>query len=123
VIDLFVYLAGYTVAVFSGGRFVQWALEQTLSVEDLQTIESFRNRGLREGGKLIGWLERFLFLSFLLAGQYSALGFVMATKGIVRYGEIKEAKDQKVAEYVLIGTMLSVAWTLAVFALVRGLVR
>jgi hypothetical protein len=113
----------YVAAVFGGGRFVQWSLERALSRADLETIDGFRASGLTEGGKLIGWLERFLFLSFLLAGNYSALGFVMATKGIVRYGEIKEAKDQKVAEYVLVGTMLSVAWTLFVFTCLRAAVK
>jgi hypoxanthine phosphoribosyltransferase len=43
----------------------------------------------------------------------------LAAKGVARYGEIKEAKNQKVAEYVLIGTMISLGWTIVVFAGVR----
>jgi len=41
-----------------------------------------------------------------------AIGLILAAKGLIRYGEIRDAKDQKVAEYVLIGTMLSLLWAL-----------
>jgi len=116
---LVIELLGYALAIFGGGLVVERVLRVTLSSDDLESIQAFRKQGLRDGGRLIEWLERFLFFSFLLNGQYSAVGFVLAAKGVVRYGEIKEAKDQKVAEYVLIGTMISLSWTMAVFAAVR----
>lgn len=119
--DLLATALGYLVAVFGGGFAVERVLGATLAAEDLESIQVFRRQGLRDGGRLIGWLERFLFFSFLLNGQYAAVGFVLAAKGVVRYGEIKEAKDQKVAEYVLIGTMISLSWTMAVFGVVRWL--
>lgn len=58
---------------------------------------------------MIGWLERFLVLTFVLAGSHAAIGLVLA------------AKDQKVAEYVLIGTMLSRSWAVLVGSLVLWL--
>lgn len=114
--DCILTLAGYALAVLGGSSIIEWVLRHMLAPDDLDSIAAFRERGLRNGGRLIGWLERFLFFSFLLAGQYAAVGFVLAAKGVARYGEIKEAKDQKVAEYVLIGTMISLAWTISVFA-------
>jgi hypothetical protein len=120
-IDVLATLLGYVAAVFGGGIAVERVLGATLADDDLDSIQAFRKQGLRDGGRLIGWLERFLFYSFLLNGQYAAVGFVLAAKGVARYGEIKEAKDQKVAEYVLIGTMISLSWTLAVFGAVQWL--
>ena len=109
-------LAALAVAVFGGGIVVDRLLRALLAPQDLDSIAAFRSQGLRNGGRLIGWLERFLFFAFLLQAQYAAVGFVLAAKGVARYGEIKEAKDQKVAEYELIGTMISLAWTIAVYA-------
>ena len=120
-IDSATTLLGYVIAVFGGGMAVERLMRATLSPDDLESIQAFRKQGLRDGGRLIGWLERFLFFTFLLNGQYAAVGFVLAAKGVARYGEIKEAKDQKIAEYVLIGTMISLSWTLAVFGAVRWL--
>ena len=117
-IEDFVVLAGGAIAVFGGGGIVERVLRSMLAPDDLASIAAFRSQGLRDGGRLIGWLERFLFFVFLLEGQYAAVGFVLAAKGVARYGEIKETRHQKIAEYVLIGTMISLAWTLAVFAIV-----
>lgn len=115
-------LAGYLLGVLGGGAFVEWALTRLLAPEDMADVEAFRSRGLRGGGRIIGWLERFLFVTFVLSGSYAALGLVLAAKGVVRFGEVKEAKDQKVAEYVLIGTLLSLAWALMVGFGLRWLV-
>jgi hypothetical protein len=112
-------VVGYAVAVFGGGNFVEAALQRLLREEDVEAIGAFQQRGLADGGKIIGWLERFLVLTFVLAGSYAPIGLVLAAKGIIRYGEIKDAKEQKVAEYVLIGTMLSVSWAVLVGAVLR----
>ncbi|MBE0617096.1 MAG: hypothetical protein IH608_04120 [Proteobacteria bacterium] len=105
---------GYAAAVFGGGVFVEAALRRILRPEDQEAVREFRQRGLAEGGKIIGWLERFLALTFILAGSHAAIRLVLAAKGVIRFGEIREARDQKVAEYVLIGTMLSLSWAVLV---------
>ncbi|MBI5015588.1 MAG: hypothetical protein HZB55_08855 [Deltaproteobacteria bacterium] len=115
-------LAGYAVAVLAGGAFVDAALDRLQGPEDREDVEAFRRRGLRGGGRVIGWLERFLFVTFVLAGSYGALGFVLGAKGVVRFAEIKDAKDQKVAEYVLVGTLLSLAWAVVVGLGLRWLI-
>lgn len=58
---------------------------------------------LPNAGKLIGILERVLTLTFILIGQYQAVGFLIAAKSILRYKDTDTLKS----EYVLIGTMLS----------------
>lgn len=58
---------------------------------------------LEKAGRLIGSLERQLTLTFVLLGQYEAVGFLIAGKSILRYKE----GDTRKTEYVLIGTMLS----------------
>ncbi|MBT3279834.1 MAG: DUF3307 domain-containing protein [Bacteroidetes bacterium] len=59
------------------------------------------NKDLPNAGKLIGVMERFLVLSLILVGQYSAVGLIIAAKSILRF------RDNKKNEYVLVGTMLS----------------
>ncbi|MEN8226090.1 MAG: DUF3307 domain-containing protein [Bacteroidota bacterium] len=58
---------------------------------------------LPNAGKLIGNVERFLVLTFIILNQYEAVGFLIAAKSILRYKDGDTIKT----EYVLIGTMLS----------------
>lgn len=44
---------------------------------------------------------------FIAMNQYAALGLVLTAKSIARYDKI--AKDEKFAEYYLLGTLLSTA--------------
>jgi hypothetical protein len=46
-------------------------------------------------------MERFLVLSLVLIGQYSAVGLIIAAKSILRY------KSTQKNEYILVGTLLS----------------
>lgn len=55
-------------------------------------------------GRIIGILERIIIFFFIIIGQFAAVGFVIAAKGVVRY---KELEDRNFAEYVLIGTLMS----------------
>lgn len=62
---------------------------------------------LENAGKWIGVIERILVLTFTFAGKYEAIGFLLAAKSVFRFGDLKEAKDRKRTEYILIGTLLS----------------
>lgn len=55
-------------------------------------------------GRVIGMLERIFVYVFVLAGQYAAIGFILAAKGVARFHELE---NRTFAEYVLIGTLLS----------------
>lgn len=58
---------------------------------------------LPNAGKLIGTLERWLILTFIIANHFEAVGFLIAAKSILRF----KNDDTIRSEYVLIGTMLS----------------
>lgn len=62
---------------------------------------------LKNAGNYIGILERLFVFCFILTGHFEAIGFLLAAKSIFRFGDLKEAKDRKLTEYVLIGTLLS----------------
>lgn len=62
---------------------------------------------LQNAGNYIGILERLFVFYFVISGHYEAVGFLLAAKSIFRFGDLKEAKDRKLTEYVLIGTLLS----------------
>lgn len=73
--------------------------------------------GLKDAGTWIGYVERSIILTFIMAGQYSAIGFLIAAKSIFRYsGKITNKGDRMQAEYILIGTLVSF-----LFAILIGL--
>jgi len=67
------------------------------------THDVSRATELPNAGKVIGILERLLALTFIMIGEYQAVGFLIAAKSILRYKDTDTLKT----EYVLIGTMLS----------------
>ncbi|HTJ12948.1 MAG TPA: DUF3307 domain-containing protein [Dinghuibacter sp.] len=60
-----------------------------------------------EAGRWIGIFERLLVLTFILVGHYEGIGFLIAAKSILRFGEIKGADSRAETEYILIGTLMS----------------
>jgi len=69
-----------------------------------------RNNGLRDGGRQIGLLERGLIFLFILTNQPLGVGFLTGAKSILRFGTA--SRDQRTAEYVIIGTLASFGWAL-----------
>lgn len=80
-----------------------------LSTKDWQIyIEKHHpDEGLPLAGRSIGQLERVLALTFILIGQYTALGFLIGAKSIFRFGDLSRGLHHKKTEYILIGTLLS----------------
>jgi magnesium-transporting ATPase (P-type) len=70
-------------------------------------IPSKASSSLQDAGKFIGILERLLIYLFVCTHHFEAVGFLLAAKSIFRFGDLKEAHDIKLTEYVLIGTLLS----------------
>lgn len=66
-----------------------------------------KDNSLQNAGNFIGILERLFVFYFVLSNHIEAIGFLLAAKSIFRFGDLKEAKDRKLTEYVLIGTLLS----------------
>lgn len=74
---------------------------------------------LASAGARIGVLERLLVLTLVLLDQLTAVGFLLAAKSVLRFGDLRETRDRKLTEYVLLGTLLSVSTTLVLGMLVR----
>lgn len=66
-----------------------------------------KNNSLLNAGKYIGALERIFVFVFVITGNWQATGFLIAAKSVFRFGDLKESKDRKLTEYILIGTLLS----------------
>ncbi|MBF0693530.1 MAG: DUF3307 domain-containing protein [Flavobacterium sp.] len=65
---------------------------------------------LQHAGKYIGILERLFVFCFIVTGHFEAIGFLLAAKSIFRFGDLTQARDRKLTEYVLIGTLISFAF-------------
>ncbi len=76
-------------------------------------------KGLEKGGQYIGWLERFLVMLLLMINQPTGIGFLIAAKSILRFGEIKNTHQRKIAEYIIIGTFFSFGWALLIAVLTQ----
>ncbi len=77
-------------------------------------LEDEDRKSLVSAGKVIGWVERTLILTFVLSNQFSGIGFLLAAKSVFRFGDLKEKNDHKMTEYVMLGTLLSVTITVVV---------
>jgi hypothetical protein len=70
-------------------------------------IPNDKEQSLQNAGKYIGILERLLVFLFISTNHFEAVGFLLATKSVFRFGDLKESKERKLTEYILIGTLLS----------------
>ncbi|REC53313.1 DUF3307 domain-containing protein [Chryseobacterium piscium] len=62
---------------------------------------------LSSAGKYIGILERLLVFAFIVVNHWEGVGFMVAAKSVFRFSDLAQAKQRKLTEYVLIGTLLS----------------
>lgn len=111
------YLAGWLIAWLMQGKKQQ--LEQAQPREE--GVIQNPKRGFDDGGAVIGRLERFLIYLFVLAGEPSAVGFLIAAKSVFRFGELSDQQNRLEAEYITIGTLMSFSVGLAIAVAVRWL--
>ncbi len=76
---------------------------------------------LQNAGKFIGILERLMVFTFAITNNWEAIGFLIAAKSVFRFGDLKDAHDLKLTEYVLIGTLLSFGIAIAAGLLVSSI--
>ena len=105
-----VWISGFLVTVFGAGAVVERTAARLF--EENEGLEAQLN-GLKNGGRLIGRLERALIFLFMAIGYPAGIGFLVTAKSILRFGE---ARERAVAEYVLIGTLMSFSLALAASA-------
>ncbi|MBX2900450.1 MAG: DUF3307 domain-containing protein [Cyclobacteriaceae bacterium] len=95
---LFIFLTqpcSYLVKIFIS----RWQPHETKSMDE----------SLEDAGRYIGILERLFVFTFVLTGKWEAIGFLLAAKSVFRFGDLTSAKDRKLTEYILIGTLVSFA--------------
>ncbi|MEZ4779846.1 MAG: DUF3307 domain-containing protein [Flavobacteriaceae bacterium] len=63
--------------------------------------------GIENAGKYIGMLERLFIFMFVVTSFWEGIGFLLAAKSIFRFGDLKEHKEIKLTEYIMIGTLIS----------------
>ncbi|MDF7798238.1 DUF3307 domain-containing protein [Pontiellaceae bacterium B1224] len=112
-----ILIAGFAVCVPGAGFLIGKVAEKLQEENNLAE----KINGLKNGGKLIGQLERALIFLLIMIGQPGGIGFLVAAKSILRFGEAKD--DQKLAEYVLIGTLLSFGLAIAAATITRSLLE
>jgi len=126
------FIAGVILNVRVGGILIGKLTDPIRKqIQDSKIIESPKSRndrdptdddddylveGIEHGGIYIGWLERSMTMLLILVGQPNAIGFLIAAKSVMRFGEIKQAKHRKLAEYIIIGSFLSIGWGILVSA-------
>ena len=111
-------LAGWVLVALASGHFLSLLLRR---FED--ELTEAQKGGLSGGGYWIGVTERSLIYLFILIGEPSGIGFLAAAKSVFRIGELKEAEDRKLAEYILIGTLVSFTVAMVIGLLTREVVR
>ncbi len=78
------------------------AIEKNNESKDSSDLKNGYNN-LDDAGRLIGYLERILVLTFVFINEYAAIGFLITAKSIFRFKEDKAY----LVEYYLLGTFLS----------------
>lgn len=94
--------SAFVAAVLGGAILVQLYVDPLL-----QQMSNRESQGLKGAGKKIGQLERTLILIFVLVGEITAVGFLVAAKSIFRFGELRNSQKRKEAEYIIVGTLAS----------------
>ncbi|PTX43182.1 uncharacterized protein DUF3307 [Christiangramia gaetbulicola] len=108
-------LIGYLLVIFPAGFLIGKATKRWQNeVED-----DLRKNSLDAAGRYIGIFERILVLTFILTTNFSAIGFLIAAKSILRFSDKSETGARKQTEYVLIGTLMSFTITILIGFLVR----
>ena len=75
--------------------------------------ENDEKSSLDQAGKYIGFLERSFIFMMMIFNYPLGIGFLITAKSVFRFNDLTRAKDRRLTEYVLIGSMLS--FGLAVF--------
>lgn len=118
---LLLYTAGYLLVLRPAGFLIHLFTSRWSASLDL-------NDSLKDVGKWIGMMERTLILTLVLLDQYSAIGFLVTAKSLLRLIDKPEVPGslmpprfsaRKHTEYVLVGTFLSISIALGTGIIVR----
>ena len=105
-------------SIFIGKLMKRWAPADSEDDARQQEVKEGDRQGLEDAGKYIGIAERLMIFVLVLAGQFTVIGFVIATKSIFR---LREGSER--AEYYLVGSMLSFSIAITVSLAVRYIIE
>ncbi len=123
--DLKMLLSPQTLVLLTGAVFittpVSILIKTLLSAWTPVAIEhsKVQTDSLTHAGKYIGILERLLVFTFIIVNHWEGVGFMIAAKSVFRFSDLAEAKQRKLTEYVLVGTLLSFGIAVLTGILVR----
>lgn len=110
--------SGYLVVTFPLSFLLYYATQRwRINVEK---GEWGNNNSLSDAGKYIGIFERILVYTFVITSHFEGIGFLITAKSVIRFNDIKGSDARKEAEYVLIGTLMSFAFSLITGLIVRS---
>ncbi|WFB37682.1 DUF3307 domain-containing protein [Kiritimatiellota bacterium B12222] len=113
-VQLMVMVTGFGLTVWGAGHFIRCVADQLC--EENENLKKALGEGLQNGGAMIGKLERALIFLMIFMGQPGGVGFLVGAKSIIRF---QEAKQQPLAEYVLIGTLWSFGLAMAIASVTK----
>jgi hypothetical protein len=126
-LDGLLLFAGAVLSTYVGGFVVGYGVSPFLEkikardahAEEQGDMGAVQARGFEDGGRIIGYLERALIFILVMANQASAIGFLIAAKSVLRFGEVRERENRMEAEYIIIGTLLSFTYGLFIAFLTK----
>lgn len=110
-------MLGYVVVIWPIGYLIRFATQSI--TKQVNATQANGEDKIEHGGKLIGQFERIIILTFVLLQQYEAIGFLITGKSIIRFAQ----RDENLrSEYVLVGTMMSYAFSIITGVLINWLI-
>lgn len=93
-------VTGIFIKIFINDLMPEKGTTDTINVISDSTVSN----GAKNGGFIIGILERILIFISMLINYYSIIGFILTAKSIARFNKLS---DQRFAEYFIIGNLIS----------------
>lgn len=117
--EFWILLTGFLLVTKPSSIFIK----TIISIWSPESQDSHKDNSLASAGNYIGILERLLVVLFILTAHFEAVGFLLAAKSIFRFGDLKEAKDRKLTEYVMIGTLISFGIAIGIGFMLQALLQ
>lgn len=121
--EVWVYALAVILITVVAGIIIQVLMQNWSEAIKKHDPEKESVTSLKNAGKYIGILERLFVFVFIVTGHWEGIGFLLAAKSIFRFGDLKESKDIKLTEYILIGTLLSFSLAVGTALLVPELIN
>lgn len=116
--EVWIFITAIFFLIFVAGISIKILLKKWSS-----ELETENDDSLSDAGKYIGILERLFVFTFIITGNWAAIGFLITAKSVFRFGDLRESKNRKLTEYILIGTLLSFALATATGMLVLSMIE